>query len=525
MQSLFGKHSDSVFFWILALCSILVLWGNFIITLCCILLTAFWIFDGNFKSKFATLLTRKSSLFLSIICATILLRPIVQLPEKEALQFLVSKLPFLIYLIAIGSHTELSAKKFHCLMLIFVAGVVVNTIFSFGCYLFNLTDTLNFRAIGVFMSHIRLSLFAIVAASVCVHYLFFCRDFANTKTTIFLSVSLCWLAFFIIFSKILIAYVIVSILLIVLSIVLAYRYKSFSSAIAIIVAISVLLLTFCVLLYSECRYFIYHDTHSTEQLRTKTARGNDYVHSTENPTIENGHIVYINVCETELDSCWKLKTGRSIYDLNETGYKYLHVLYRYMASKNLWKDADGFAELSDEDIQNILDGFTNYRFTSNLSINKRIYESFWEIYMYINGGNPDGHSITQRLEFHKCAMETLKRYPWFGTGGLIGSEMYKTYQETNSPLSQKNWNLPHNQFFHIAVTTGLIGLLLFLICITGMIIYTRNKWNTITASWFIAMLVSFCSEDTLNTHAGLVFCILLGSIILFAQPEKQTELN
>ncbi len=521
MQSLFGKHSNNIYFGVLALCSVLVLWGNFIITLCCILLTAVWIFSGDFTNKFKTLISRKSSLFFSIICALILLRPLVQIPEKEAVQFLISKLPFLVYLLAIGSQQEVTPKRFRTIMLIFITGVVVNTLYCFVCYLINLTDTLNFRAIGVFMSHIRLLLFTIVAAAVCVHYLFFDKEFATKRSTIFLTISLCWLVFFILFSKILIAYVIVCILLVLLGIVLAKKHNSFSSAIAIIVGICTILLFFCVLLYSECRYFIYADNITVEQLATKTSRGNDYVHNLEKTTIENGHRVYINVCYSELDSCWQARTGFSIHDKDTWGYNYTHIICRYMASKNLTKDADGFAKLSDDDIQNILDGFSNYRFTSNLSISKRIYESFWEIHEYLNGGNPDGHSITQRLEFHKCAMETIKRFQWFGTGGLIRSEMYKTYQETNSPLSKDNWNLPHNQFLHIAVTTGLLGLLLFLICITCIIIYSLNKWNVITASWFIAMLVSFCSEDTLNTHAGLVFCVFLGSLILFIQPEKQ----
>ncbi|MCQ2608136.1 MAG: O-antigen ligase family protein [Bacteroidales bacterium] len=521
MQSLFGKQSNNIYIGLLALCTILTLWGNFVITVCCILLTIFWVCNGNYTSTFSTLFSRKSSLFLSIICALILFRPIIQLPEKEALQFIVSKLPFLIYLLVIGGQRELNPKQFHNLMLLFVAGVVANTLYSFGCYLANLTDTLNFRAIGVFMSHIRLLLFTIVAAAVCVHYLFFDTEFTTKGKTIFLAIALCWLLFFIIFSKTLIAYLIVCILLVILGFILAYRHNSFSSAIALIVGICFILLFFCVLLYSECRYFIYPDNISVEQLETQTSRGNEYTHNFEKKTIENGHKVYIYMCDTELDSCWKAKTGYSIHDKDALGYSYLHIICRYMASKNLRKDADGFAQLTDDDIENILEGFSNYRFTTNLSISKRIYESFWEIHEYLNGGNPNGHSITQRLEFHKCALETIKKFPWFGTGGLIRSEMFKTYEETNSPLARENWNLPHNQFLHIAVTTGLFGLLAFLICICCTLIYTRNKWNAITASWFIAMLISFFSEDTLNTHAGLVFCVFLGSLILFAQPEKQ----
>lgn len=523
MQSLFGKHSETLYFCLLTLASLVTLWGNFPITICCIVLSVFWVFNGNFANGFKTLCQRKTSLFYLCICALILIRIIVQLPQQEAVSTLASKIPLLIYILFIGTQPELSPKKFHTLMLFFLGGVVVNTIFCFGYYLINLTDTLNYRKIGYFMSHIRLALFAIVACSVNVYYLIYNRTFSSKKTDIFLCISGIWLLFFILFSKILIAYLVMAIMLVFLGFSLAKKYNLPQIKLAITSVVCICLCGFSAFLYSEARYFIHIDNVDFTQLDAKTSRGNNYLPASNDFQIENGHIVNMYICPKELDSCWYAKTGMSVYDKDTLGYRYIYTLCRYMASKDLRKDADGFAQLTADDIKNVQNRFSNYRFDSNLSIRKRIYEAFWEIYEYVNGKSPDGHSVTQRIEFQKCAIRTIQKFPWFGTGCFAKKEMFQIYENEHFPLSKENWNLPHNQFLLMAVTTGIVGLIIFLICMFAIVFYSQNKWNPITSTWLIAMLVSFFSEDTMNTHAGLVFCALLGSIILFAQPKKNSD--
>lgn len=519
MRSLLAKLSASIYFYVLIVCSALILWGNFFITLCTIFLATFWILKGNYRSGFQTLVQRKSSLCYFIICALIFVRAGVQLPQPDAVKLLTAYLPLLIFVLAIGSQKELTHGKFNSIMLVFVAAIVINTAYCSIAYLINYTDTLNFRRIGLFMSHIRLSLFAIMGCVVCAHHLFFDKS-SGKHERIFFSISLAWLVIFLVLSKILIAYTILGFLFLIFMFLQLKKNSSAKTKAVIVSLVIIGVVGVTAVLYSEARYFFARDTYPDE-ITEKTRNGNEYNKIQNKRTIENGHYASIYVCTKEIDSSWRAATGFSLYDGNEQGYSHYTTLYRYMASKNLRKDAEGFAQMTSDDITNVLEGFTNYRFTSNFSIRKRIYEAFWEIYEYANNGDPNDHSITQRIEFLKCATKTIQKYPWFGVGGSMKKEMAVTYRETNSPLSRSNWNLPHNQFMLMGVMTGIVGLVIFVACLIGLIAFSRKKWNAITISWFAAMTISFFSEDTMNTHAGLAFCAYFGALVLFAQPEKE----
>ncbi len=498
----------------------LLLWGNFLITLCTILLATFWVLNGNYGTGFKTLVQRKSSLCYLLICALIFGRSVIQLPQSEAVKLLTTYLPLLIFVVAIGSQKEVTRDKFKTIMLVFVAAIVVNTCYCIVTYLINYTDTLNFRSIGLFMSHIRMSLFVIMGCVICAHYLFFEKGSKTPYERIFLWSSLIWMMVFIVFCKILIAYTILGFLTLIF-IFLQIKKNNNSKTKALIIGIFLLgVVGVMAVLYSEARYFFSHDVFPTE-IGKKTRNGNTYNNLENKRTIENGHYSGAYVCTKEIDSCWRAATGLKLHDLNAQGYHHYTTIYRYMASKNLRKDAEGFAQMTNDDITNILNGFTNYRFTSNFSIRKRIYEAFWEIYEYANNGDPNDHSITQRIEFLKCAKQTMQKYPWFGVGAMMKKEMAITYHETNSPLTKSNWNLPHNQFMLMGVMTGVVGFVIFTACIIGLIAFSRKKWNAITISWYATMIISFFSEDTMNTHAGLAFCVFFGALILFAQPNKE----
>ena len=524
MQSLFKNYSQTVYVVILILCSAAILWGNFLITLSSILLITFWILDGNHKQRFATLWSNKAAICYLIIITLILVRCLVQFPHQAAIRAFTKYIPFLLFIFTLGSYKELTPKQFKIIIFVFIGSLDCNTIVCVIQQFLNQTDTSNFRAVGKYMSYIRLSLFTIVACAACVHFLFYNKHSNLSKAErIFLWMSAIWLTIVIIFLKTLIGYIIYALLATIFVISQIRRSYSSKVSITILAIFATMLLAVGTILYSEARYFIFTDTINAETLDTHTQHGNKYIPYKQGSQAENGHWANLYVCPEELDSCWQARTGiSSIWAVGDNGFSYFPTVCRYMASKNLRKDAEGFAQLTDSDIVNIQNGFTNYRFPSNSNIRKRIYEAFWEIHSYTNGDNPNGHSITQRLEFLACAKKVADTYPWIGAGAFAQTEMFKFYEQ-DKILQQTNWNLPHNQYMLMCVTTGYLGLAIFILCFVGMIVFSRKKWNALTISWFITTLISFLSEDTMNTLAGTAFCAYLGGIILFTQPNIQGE--
>lgn len=525
MQSLFRKYTETVYFILLLLCCSAVMWGNFCITVVTIALFVFWLCSGNFAQGFSTLSHRKTSLLFAVICLAILLRLAMQIPDEDALHGLIKYLPLFVFILTIGCQSELQKEQFHRIMMVFVLSLFINTIVCFVHFIVTHTDTENFRNISWFMSYLRLSLFVLLGITICSQYLFYQKDIQLKRyERIVLAIALLWFVLFLVLLKSFTAYVIFAFLF--LYFILYQIHKTNKKRIAILgySIIVVGILSVFLGIYSEARFFLHPDKVEMENLEKSTPYGNAYTHE-KGCQVENGHWVYLYVCRQELENSWSARTGRSVWEQNDVGHITYYTLIRYMASKGLRKDAADFQKLSDADIDAVKQGFTNYRFLSNSNPRKRLYEICWEWFNYLHDGNPNGHSITQRIEFLKCAFATWTDNFWFGTGGKIQSQMFAHYQVADKQLTNDHWCLPHNQWMFFAVSGGIVGLILFAVCFIGMFFFSRQKWNTITVGWFIIATISFFTEDTINSEAGQAFFGLMGAIVLFAQPQQETILQ
>ena len=150
---------------------------------------------------------------------------------------------------------------------------------------------------------------------------------------------------------------------------------------------------------------------------------------------------------------------------------------------------------------------------SGLSL--RIDDLKFEIGNYLDGGSPDGNSVTMRFESSKAALHILKTQGpkvllmGVGTGDIFDS-LNNAYLETESRLSEKFWKRTHNQYLAWWIGCGFVGLALWLLALYG-------SWNNPGAisrlAWWI-VAISCLTEDTLETQAGVTFAVL--AMIVFS---------
>lgn len=523
MLSVFRKYSNTIYFVILAFACASCFWGNFLITLSAILLATYWFFDGDYKGKLTNIAENSTAGFFILIPFLIMGRMIVQLPNEIAVSYIVKYLPLFIFSFVIASKKPLSAQQYHKLLLIFLISILLNTLYCFANFVIGHNNVEDFREISPRISYIRLALFVVCAIVVCVYYLFYDFLEITKKEKIFLWLTMIWLVCFVGITKCFTAYVVLGLLALLFMI---QKLRACKKKVYKIVGVLVLVggVSFvAVIVYSEARYFIRPDEVEISELEQFTERGNPYQHSITTQ-VENAHQVGIYICQKELEECWQTRTSGSVWSVDHNQNMYYYTLCRYMTSKNLRKDAKGFESLSDEDLEAIKNGFSNYRFLSNANPLKRVYEICWEIYHYSNGGNPNGHSITQRAEFVKCAWKAMKNNPLIGAGCNIKIEMDKIYAQSEHQLDEKRKCFPHNEYMFIGVLCGFAGLLLFIIALGGLFVSSKKIWTPLTIGWLIAVTTSFFSEDTLDTAAGQSLFGLFGAVILFCQPRK-TEIE
>jgi hypothetical protein len=227
-----------------------------------------------------------------------------------------------------------------------------------------------------------------------------------------------------------------------------------------------------------------------------------------------------------LEASWNKRSKIKYTDKDLKGNEIDFTLIRFLTSKGVRKDEDAVNALSSQEVAAIERGVVNVNYQNISSIEGRIHEIFWELDLYKTSGDPNGHSITQRFEFWKAALGIIKENVLFGVGtGDIKNAFELEYDKMKSPLI-KEWRLrSHNQYLSITVAFGIIGLLWFLITLIYPMILFNKTFDYLYITFFLIAIVSFFTEDTLETQAGVTFFAFFNSFFLFIKRNKKEQIT
>ena len=241
------------------------------------------------------------------------------------------------------------------------------------------------------------------------------------------------------------------------------------------------------------------------QLERTTAGGEEYIHHAEYPFIEDGHYVMTHIAWGELYDAWFIRSLIHPDSLDGRGHILKGTLIRYMASKGLHKDREGVAALTAEDVKAIERGVPTVLDNQKRGLNKRLDRIFFEWSNYRAGGDPNGHSVLQRWEFWKTGWGIAKSNVLFGVGtGDVKSAFRQAYIDNESPLQPQFRLRAHNQYLTMWITYGIVGLVLFLLILVWPLFHGYGR-DANYIMFFILAALSFLTEDTLESQAGVMF--------------------
>jgi O-antigen ligase len=191
------------------------------------------------------------------------------------------------------------------------------------------------------------------------------------------------------------------------------------------------------------------------------------------------------------------------------GFPLYTILYRYLTSKGLKKDAEGIKSLTATDIQNIENGITNIIFQQKkYSLYPRIYQTVWEYYMYSITGDPSYQSFSQRIEFTKAAVAIIKNNFWFGVGAGNWKEEFKnTYIKNKSKLQEGLYASSHNQYLNYMVKFGIIGFVLIYFFIVYPIVKTGAYKDLLFLIFLVFLFSANFADSNFESHMGSSFFI------------------
>lgn len=374
----------------------------------------------------------------------------------------------------------------------------------------------DFRSLSVFISHIRLALLLCTSTVILLYHLP-----SRTWSRIAHLAGAFWSVLFIIRLESLQGLAILALIGLYFlwrngrAWAPAWRWISRGAAVAIIGS--------CVLvMWSWVREHRYHEPLDMGALTVYSAGGEMYYHDRERPQYENGHAVWINVADRELERGWNARSGLPFDSVDGKGHPLRHTLVRYMASKGLTKDSLGLRALDDEDVRRVELGMTSILEGRRGAIRERVEEILFELDAYAATGDPSGYSIAMRLEFWKTGL-AIAQQAWITGVGTGDTQLAfnAEYERRDSPL-ERRWRLrAHNEYLTLWISFGAWGFLL------GLFSWIWPAWRTgayrdpVFIAWGCVFAISCLTDDTPETQAGATFFAFFYALQVFGRKSPE----
>ena len=471
----------------------------------------------NFIAKFQVFFQNKAAMILVSLFILHLVGLIYTTDFTYAFKDLRTKLPLLVFPIILSTMKPINKKQFNILIFFYIGAVLIGSIIS--TYVLLQHEFTDIRKISIFISPIRFSLNICIAIFSLVWFTYKKGNF-NIFFKLLFVVAIVWLVsfLFIIESGIGILIVIVISICLILFLIFSIKNKIIKFTLAIVLFI----IPFLLFVFIKNTINDYYDVKPVNfsELDKTTALGNHYVHDTINYGIEEGKYVGLYLSRIELGKSWNKRSNFDYNGKDENGQNIKHTIIRYLSSKGYRKDAEALNKLCDKEIKAIEQGIANVNYLYNPSLKTRISKIIIGYNNFKYENNPNGNSILQRIEYFKTSIQLIRDNFWIGVGtGDLPMAFQKQYQKMDSPLEDHLRWRSHNQFLSIFIGFGVIGFILFLFTLISPPIITGKFKDYFYVIFFITMILSMLTEDTIESQAGVTLFAFLTSLLIFSKKD------
>ncbi|MDR0364520.1 MAG: O-antigen ligase family protein [Bacteroidales bacterium] len=491
---------------------------NFLVSVGLLFLIVVWLFDifsaKDLKRRFSFKHNKALFAFISIY-----LLYIVGLCWTSNFSFagdeLFAKIPILILPVIIATSKKLTAREIKRLCWIYFGATIVGSFLVLYTFIFDdvekAADLVWFNSYTIF--GLNLLLCIILCVWIIKPVALYLTHFENYKGKIIYGVLIVWFLAILILLKDTLTLGILA----VTAAFIAGRFLFYYPSMAVrwgTVAMGVFIFGYLIY-YSISTYqdMMPKETKILAELDKTTSRGGIYTHDIENNQLENGYWVYMYVCEPELKEAWKKRsnTPYDTWDLDKT-------LIRFLTGKGWRKDAESVEALTDSEIHLIEHGVANHKYVDGPAPLTRIRILLWEIHAWRTVKIESISGFFESYISWEMAWDCIKDNFWNGVGtGDAQDAQMAAYKASKSTLSSET---PRNQYLSIWLSFGIIGLIWFLFAVIYPAIKTGKFHSTIYLAFFVALVASMFTDDTLRTQAGTAIFALFNALFLFATPDE-----
>jgi hypothetical protein len=413
------------------------------------------------------------------------------------------KVPLFFIPIIFCTSKPLSREEVRILLYIYVLGVLFSSLFGFFHHLNHGFD--DKRQMAVYISYVRFELNICFAIFVSFYLLLQKNKVIGLK--IFAFLSLIWFVFLLFYAGLMTSLILLIIISFIFILKTAVERKNPLIRWGVPTIFFAILGGLFLWIFIMAKNYFTVPSFDAEKVEY-TADGNAYNMNFDMRYVENGNYVYAYICESELRQAWNSRSQKDYGEVSET-------VIRYLNSKGLHKDRLAVESLSDNEIATIENDIANIAYTNKFSVVKRLHELFFEINDYRQTGTVVGYSFAQRLELWKMSLSLIPKHFLLGVGtGDVKDAFAKELETQDSPLAFSN-KRSHNQYFTFAIAFGVVGLALILFSIFYPVIVSKKLKEPLFLIFFILVLFSMLTEDSLEPQDGATLFAFFYSFFLF----------
>ncbi len=496
-------------------------WSNILMSIGQFIILGNWILELDFSRKWKSL---KENKLVWILLSLILLHFIGLLWTSDfsyGFRDIEKKLPLLLLPVVLASSKKLEEKELYGLLGIYLITLFILTIASyFKLFGWTNEEIIDKRELSIYISHIRYGLN--ISLAIFISFLL-AKRIKRFQLPLF-GLALWFTASLVLFEL----YTGILTFLFASSILLINQLLK--SDIKIITKLTPLLILTAVFYYcfsiikriqTEFSNGISLNFDQESFKGTKSKNGNYYWNEPDIKIAENGVYVWRFIAKKEVEKQWNKRSTLAFNGLDKKGQKLETTVYRFLSSKGLKKDSVGMEQLTNAEIKAIENGIANAYYLNHSPIENRIHRSFYEFENYQKRGIASGFSLVMRIEYWKTAIKIFKQNWLFGVGtGDVKESFKEQYKKDKSTLSEQYRRRAHNQYLTIALTFGLIGFFIFILFLLYPIWKVQLYKNPLYLSFFIIACLSFITEDTLETQAGVTFFAFFNTLFILGIPKS-----
>jgi hypothetical protein len=425
------------------------------------------------------------------------------------------KLPIFLMPLILSTTLLIDRKSFRFLMYVFTAAVFTGTLISTYFYLTgNFTDP---RDLSRFISHIRFSLLIDMAIFILAYMTIKKSDIPKWPRAV-MGIIAIWMVAFLFISAFMTGLLI---FFITMAILIFYIILVKKGLILKIITVAGVLIIF--IFAVSFSWKIWRDVNHVNPVDLKnldrtTKLGNPYWNDITSPQVENGNYVWIYLCTDELREAWNRRSRYDFDGTDKAGQKIQYTLIRFLTSKGYRKDAEGVSKLTNQEVALVEDGIANIVYSRKSNLYVRVYKIFWEYDRYKDTHDASGHSVMQRFEYWKASLAIIRANFLTGVGtGDLETAFQEEYDKSGSSLDKEFRWRSHNQFLAIFATFGIFGIVWFLFALIFPAARLSKFHDYYYLSFFIIIILSMFTEDTMETQAGVTVFAFFNSFYLFAK--------